>query len=71
MWLLLYLILDSASGLTPRVLLERYPSEQRCRTAQMRVAADMAEAYPGDETFQIACEWRPLWTRPRPWRGAL
>ena len=53
MWIL-WLIL-SVNGQDQTAFIERYVSEQACRTAQVYVQTEMQKAYPDDTRLRLVC----------------
>ncbi len=55
MWCLVLMLLVSVPGLEEVTVLKRNLSEEACRTLRNRVGFDMAEAYPYERDFIVAC----------------
>lgn len=56
MWLLLIVLLSDVPGLNKATVLQRYATAQECQMERNRVGFAMAEAYPYDRDFVIACQ---------------
>lgn len=55
MWLLLIILLSNVPALNKVTILQRYATEQDCQMERNRVGFAMAEAYPYERDFVIAC----------------
>jgi len=56
MWLLVMILLSNVQGLDKVVVLSTYATSQECQTERNRVGYEMAEAYPHERDFVIACQ---------------
>ena len=57
MWVLVIVILNIVPGLERVTVLEKYDTRDECEIERSRIAYEMAKAYPGEETFLIACRF--------------
>jgi hypothetical protein len=55
MWMLVIILLNTVPGISPLTLLETYPTSQECHSERDRIRYEMAEAYPHERDFVIAC----------------
>jgi hypothetical protein len=56
MWLLIMILLNDVPGLNKIVVLNTYTTSQECQIERNRVGYEMAEAYPYERDFVIACQ---------------
>ena len=56
MWMLVIILLSSVPGINPIIVLKTFATLEECRTERNRVGFEMAEAYPYDRDFVIACQ---------------
>ena len=56
MWLLVMILLNDVQGLDKVVVLNTYATSQECQNERNRVGYEMAEAYPYERDFVIACQ---------------
>jgi hypothetical protein len=56
MWVLIIILLNSAPGMDKVTVLQTYATSEECQTERKRVGFEMAEAYPYDRDFVIACQ---------------
>ena len=59
MWMLVIILLNTVPGISTVTLLQTYPTSQECRSERDRIGDEMAEAYPDDRDFVIACRLNP------------
>ena len=57
MWLLVMILLNDVPGLNNKIMvLNTYATSQECQIERNRVGYEMAEAYPHERDFVIACQ---------------
>jgi hypothetical protein len=56
MWLLIMILLNDVQGLNKIMVLNTYTTAQECQIERNRVGYEMAEAYPYERDFVIACQ---------------
>ena len=56
MWFLIMILLNDVPGLSKITVLQTYATSQECQVERNRVGYEMAEAYPYDRDFVIACQ---------------
>ena len=56
MWLLIIILLTEVPALSKITVLQTYASAQECQIERNRVGFEMAEAYPYERDFVIACQ---------------
>ena len=56
MWLLIMILLNDVPGFDKIMVLNTFATSQECQTERNRVGYDMAEAYPYERDFVIACQ---------------
>ena len=56
MWLLVMILLNDVPGLNKIMVLNTYATSQECQIERNRVGYEMAEAYPYERDFVIACQ---------------
>ena len=56
MWLLIMILLNDVPGFDKIMVLNTFATSQECQTERNRVGYEMAEAYPNDRDFVIACQ---------------
>ncbi len=59
MWMLVIILLNTVPGISTVTLLQTYPTSQECHSERERVGDEMAEAYPYERDFVIACRLDP------------
>lgn len=59
MWMLVIILLNSVPGLAEVTVLQTYATSQECLSERNRVGYEMAEAYPYERNFEIACRLNP------------
>lgn len=59
MWMLVIILLNAAPGIRETTVLQTYDTSRECRSERNRVGFEMAEAYPHDRDFEIACRLNP------------
>lgn len=59
MWILVIVLLNGVPGLDTIMKLETYATAQECQSERNRIGYEMAEAYPYDRDFVIACQLSP------------
>jgi hypothetical protein len=62
-WVLLIILLTAVPGVTQGIvqgafLLNTFTTQEACQQERNRVGFEMAEAYPGENDFLIACRFR-------------
>lgn len=60
MWMLLIILLSATPGMDRVTVLHEYHTENACLVERNRVGFAMAEQYPGENSFVIACVFRVL-----------
>jgi len=55
MWMLVIILLNTVPGISTVTLLQTYPTSQECDSERDRIGYEMAEAYPYEHDFVIAC----------------
>lgn len=55
MWMLVIILLNTVPGIPTVTVLETYSTSQECHSERNRVGYEMAEAYPNERDFEIAC----------------
>ena len=56
MWLLIMILLNDVPGLDKIMVLNTYTTSQECQIERNRLGYEMAEAYPYERDFVIACQ---------------
>ena len=56
MWLLVMILLNDVQGLNKIMVLNTYATSQECQIERNRIGYEMAEAYPYERDFVIACQ---------------
>ncbi|MGQ0666480.1 MAG: hypothetical protein ACT4O4_05555 [Nitrospiraceae bacterium] len=59
MWFLMMVLLNGVPGYSQATVLNTYATSEQCQTARNRVGFEMAEAYPYERDFVIACQLSP------------
>jgi hypothetical protein len=59
MWMLLIILLDTVPQISTVTVLQIYATSQECQSERTRVGYQMAEAYPYERDFVIACQFNP------------
>ena len=59
MWLLMIVLLNVVPGLEKRMVLNTFATSEECQIERNRIGFAMAEAYPYERDFVIACQLRP------------
>ena len=59
MWLLIMVLLNIVPGLDKITVLNTFATSEECQIERNRIAFEMAEAYPNDRDFVIACRLNP------------
>jgi hypothetical protein len=59
MWMLVIVLLNQVSGISPVTLLQTYPTSKECYSERTRIGDEMAKAYPDEHDFEIACQFNP------------
>ena len=62
-WVLLIILLTAVPGVSQgivqgAVLLNTFTTQEACQQERNRIGFEMAEAYPGENDFLIACQFR-------------
>ena len=56
MWFLIIVLLNIVPGIDKVMVLNTYATSEECQNERNRIGFDMAEAYPYDRDFVIACQ---------------
>lgn len=56
MWLLVMILLNIVPGLEKITVLNTFATLEECQVERNRIGFDMAEAYPYERDFVIACQ---------------
>ncbi|MFO0700658.1 MAG: hypothetical protein U0236_15650 [Nitrospira sp.] len=59
MWMLVIILLNTVPGTSTVTVLQTYATAQECQSERNRVGYEMAEAYPYEYDFVIACQFNP------------
>jgi len=59
MWMLVIVLLNTVPGISTVTLLQTYPTSQECHSERDRIGYEMAETYPNERDFVIACRVNP------------
>jgi len=59
MWLLLMVLLNVVSGFNTSTVLNTFATSEECQNERNRIGFAMAEAYPYERDFVIACQLHP------------
>lgn len=59
MWMLVIILLNTVPGISTVTVLQTYATSEECQSERNRVGYEMAEAYPYDRDFVIACRLNP------------
>jgi hypothetical protein len=59
MWLLIMVLLNTVPGLEKIMVLNTFATPEQCQIERNRVGFEMAEAYPYERDFVIACRLNP------------
>ena len=59
MWLLVIVLLNMVPGLERIMVLNTFATSEECQIERNRVGFEMAEAYPHERDFVIACQLNP------------
>lgn len=59
MWLLVIVLLNIVPGLERIMVLNTFATSEECQIERNRVGFEMAEAYPHERDFVIACQLNP------------
>jgi len=59
MWLLVIVLLNIVPGLDTITVLNTFATAEECQMERNRIGFAMAEAYPYDRDFVIACQLNP------------
>jgi hypothetical protein len=59
MWMLVIILLNTVPGISTVTVLQTYATLQECQRERNRVGFEMAEAYPYERDFVIACRLNP------------
>jgi hypothetical protein len=59
MWILVIILLNTVPGISTVTVLQTYATSEECQSERNRVGYEMAEAYPYDRDFVIACRLNP------------
>jgi hypothetical protein len=57
MWILVIILLNTVPQITTVTVLQTYATSQECQNERNRVGYEMAEAYPYERDFVIACQF--------------
>ncbi len=58
MWLLVIVLMTAPAGISPVIVLNSFATYEDCKPERDRIGFAMAESYPHDTSFRIACELR-------------
>ncbi len=59
MWLLIMVLLNIGPGLNQITVLNKFATSEECQIERNRIGFAMAEAYPYERDFVIACQVNP------------
>ena len=59
MWFLMMVLLNVGPGLDKGTVLNAFATSEECQIERDRIGFAMAEAYPYERDFVIACQLRP------------
>jgi hypothetical protein len=59
MWMLVIILLNTVPQITTVTVLQTYSTSQECQNERNRVGYEMAEVYPYERDFVIACRFDP------------
>lgn len=59
MWLLIMVLLNVVPGLEKVTVLNTFATAEECQIERNRIGFAMAEAYPNERDFVIACRLNP------------
>jgi hypothetical protein len=59
MWLLIMVLLNIGPGLNQITVLKTFGTAEECQSERNRIGFAMAEAYPYERDFVIACQLNP------------
>lgn len=59
MWMLVIILLNTVPQISTVTVLQTYATSQECQSERNRVGYEMAEAYPYERDFVIACRLNP------------
>ena len=59
MWMLVIILLNTVPGISTVTALQTYPTSQECHSERDRIGYEMAETYPNERDFVIACRVNP------------
>jgi hypothetical protein len=59
MWMLVIILLNTVPQIITVTVLQTYATSQECQSERNRVRYEMAEAYPYERDFVIACLFNP------------
>jgi hypothetical protein len=57
MWMLVIILLNTVPQMSTVTVLQTYATSQECWNERNRVGYEMAEAYPYERDFVIACQF--------------
>jgi hypothetical protein len=57
MWMFVIILLNTVPGISTVTALQTYPTSQECHSERDRIGYEMAEAYPHERDFEIACRF--------------
>jgi hypothetical protein len=58
-WLLIMVLLNTVPGLEKITVLNTFTTSEECQSERNRIGFEMAEAYPYERDFVIACRLNP------------
>ena len=58
-WLLIMVLLNTVPGLEKIMVLNTFATSEECQSERNRIGFEMAEAYPYERDFVIACRLHP------------
>jgi hypothetical protein len=59
MWMLIIVLLNIVPGLDKIMVLNTFATSEECQIERNRIGFEMAEAYPYERDFVIACQLNP------------
>jgi len=57
--MLVIILLNAVPGLSQVIVLQTFTISQECQSERNRVGHEMAEAFPDERDFEIACHLNP------------
>jgi hypothetical protein len=59
MWMLIIILLNKVPGLDKIMVLNTFTTSEECQIERNRIGFEMADAYPYERDFVIACQLNP------------